>query len=125
MNIRQNKTTLKSLATIIDLTKQLQGLNKEIQAKRAELDRIQALLVEKDHQREQATAEAALMLNQALTEGDENRRIGLDRIFLEEDNQVFQEFRGGLGEVIRRLKFVYHLDILDPLPAEFRDLVHR
>mgnify|MGYP000098893460 CR=1 FL=1 len=119
--IRENKQVVKGVVSVVDMTKAIRSITKELEVRRAEVERLEDQLQEKDKLRNQSLRDLGMLIrdmqNQVL---EEEPRA--EQIFLGEGQEV-ENYRREIGEVVKILRFLYCFDPIEQPGEEYQDLI--
>lgn len=111
------------MVDLVELTKQISILKKEISVHEAEVRRLQATLIERQADVNKAVMIASMAIH-SLKLGRSNS--GEDTIFLEDDDSgrgLAQ--RRTLGDIANRLRLLYIVDPIEPVSQEIMQVIER
>ena len=111
----------KLVSSIVDGTRLMSVLQRDIEVKRAEIDRLTATGQMRFASRENDLINLSMLVMQL----QDNRMGGMeaDMIFMEEDDPFMQGRRRNLGEIIQRLRFLYTFDPVAQINGEYLRVV--
>ena len=110
--IRENKNAQRLIESIADITRQMDSLQKEINNKEDEIERLRTLGQDKFVVRENNIFSLAMVINQIGNNNPDGLQI--EQIFLEENENV-ENRRRNLNDRVQALRFLYSKNILEPL----------
>lgn len=101
-----------AISTIVELGKEIRYINSEMEKKLKEIDQQNEKKKQRESQKKQNILEVSMSVLRLQNNNDTD--IGMDRIFLEEEDNQTKKLRSTLVEVCKILEFLYATDILDP-----------
>lgn len=120
--VRQSVPVQNLVQRVRDTSRQLQGLEREIEKKQAEIERMRALGREKFVARENDIINLSMLVMQLTDAG--NGGVNAEEIFMDSDDPMVVGRRRNMNEMISSLRFLYALDNLDELTADMRQVVN-
>ena len=122
--LRENKAVLKGVLAIVEVSKQLRVMTKEAEIKRADIQRLDQGIRDKELQKASSVMEVAVMINDLRTQAEGQDRIPMDRVFIDEGDLV-QGFRDTLADLSLKLRYLYCYDTYDQPTMPFINLTNR
>lgn len=120
--IRQSPAVQKLVQRVRDTSRQLQGLEREMEKKTAEIARMRLLGQEKYVIRENDLMNMSMLVMQLTDEG--NGGVIAEDIFQDSDDPIIVRRRRTMNEMISSLRFLYAYDIMEELTPEMRVIVN-
>ena len=116
--IRSNKQMMHLIEKVVEEFRRISIMRKELAVKRAEIQRIEAALAEKQAEQQKDLMSSALLIINLRDNRDEFPN--LDDLFIEGNEGNVQQARQTVTEAVRMLKFIYCVDPVSELPQDLR-----
>lgn len=107
-----------TISQIIDLAKDIQALENDIDKKNKEIMILKQRHKNKDSSKRQHLIEVGLSILRLQNDSTLGNEVHLEQIFIEDSSQNAQHLRANLGELVKLLDFLYGKDITEPIPEE-------
>lgn len=104
-------------------SKQTKLLASEVESKERELERLRELLHTKEATVNSSVLDLAVRIRN-LQNNDEGENNGLDAIFIDDNNQIW-EIRNNLNDLSLRIRFLYTYEVTERLTAEYEQLINQ
>lgn len=108
---------------MVDQTRCMQVLQRDITIKREEIDRLNVQGQTKFAARESNLMNLAVIINQL--QNEEMGGMEAEQVFIEGDDPIYERRRRNLTETLQALRFLYTVDPVDEMDQGTRRLVER
>ena len=119
--VRNCKAVQRLVSQVVDNTRAMEILERDISAKRAEIARMNTLGQEKFASRENDLVNLSMLVLQLQAGGMGG--LNVDQIFIDGDDPQLIERRHTVGDMIKNLRFLYTFDPVAELDEESRRVV--
>ena len=121
--VRSSKVAQKLVRSIVDHTRQMSVLQRDIEVKRGEIDRLNTTGQVKYASRENELMNLAMILMQL--QDQQAGGMEADTIFIDDEDPVIRGRRRNMAEFIQNLRFLYTFDPVGDVDGEVLRVVER